>query len=93
MILSARDGLLYIVRELSEGSKHYNQILKSLNWGLTLKILSNRLKELTKEKIIIRKVSNTIPVRIEYSLTQRGREFIKAFEKIEKWSKKWNVIK
>ncbi|MBU0459424.1 helix-turn-helix transcriptional regulator [Patescibacteria group bacterium] len=83
---------LYIIRELAEGSKYYNQILKALNWGLTPKILSERLKELVKEKIISKKVHNTIPVRVEYSLTARGKEFINAFKPIEKWSKKWNVI-
>ena len=85
---------LYIIRELANGSKYYNQILKLLNWGITPKILSKRLKELVKEGIINRKVyTNKIPLKVEYSLTKRGNEFIEAFKPIEKWSKKWNVIK
>ncbi len=84
---------LYIIRELANGSKFFNEFLKSLNWGLTPKLLSARLKELVKEKIVKKKIHNTIPVRVEYSLTDRGKEFIQAFKPIERWSKKWNVIK
>jgi len=84
---------LYILRELANSSKNYNQILKSLNWGLTPKILSSRLKELVKEKFINKKIYSTGPIRVEYSLTERGKEFIKAFKYVEQWSKKWNVLK
>ena len=84
---------LYIIRELSDKPKFFNEILKSLSWGLTPKILSARLKELVKEKIVSKKIHKTIPVKVEYSLTKRGKEFITAFKPIEKWSKKWNVIK
>jgi len=84
---------LYIIRGLAEGPKFFNEFLKSLNWGLTPKLLSARLKELVKEKIVKKKIHKTIPVKVEYFLTDRGKEFIKAFKSIEKWSKKWNVIK
>ena len=84
---------LYIVRELTDSPKRYNQILKSLSWGITPKILSARLKELVEEKFINKKVHNTSPIGVEYSLTERGKEFIKAFKSVEKWSKKWNIIK
>lgn len=84
---------LYIIRELASKPKHFNELLKSLSWGLTPKILSARLKELVKEDIVSKKVHYTIPVRVEYSLTKRGMEFIGTFKPIERWSKKWNVIK
>ncbi len=83
---------LYIIRELERGPKFFNEFLKALSWGLTPKILSARLKELVAEKIVNKKVHKTIPARVEYSLTERGKEFIDAFKPIEKWSKKWNVI-
>ena len=55
--------------------------------------IGNVLKELVEEKFINKKVHNTIPIGVEYSLTERGKEFIKAFKSVEKWSKKWNIIK
>ncbi len=84
---------LYIIRELSKGPKFFNEFLKAINWGLTPKILSARLKELVKEKIITKKIhGDQIPAKVEYSLTERGKEFIDAFKPIEKWSRKWNVM-
>ena len=84
---------LHIMRELADKPKFFGEILKALDWGLTPKILSVRLKELLEEKIINRKVIGTkAPLRVRYSLTKRGNEFINAFRSIEKWSKKWNVL-
>ena len=45
---------LYVIRELNGGPKHFNQILNALEWGITPKILSKRLKELVKDKSIRR---------------------------------------
>jgi len=85
---------LYVVRELAAGPKYFNEILRALEWGITPKILSVRLKELVKEEIVSKKIhSGKTPVRVEYSLTKRGKEFIESFKPIESWSKKWNVIK
>lgn len=85
---------LYILRELDIAPKFFNEILKALNWGLTPKILSLRLKELEKEKIIKKEVyAEQRPARVKYFLTERGKEFISAFKPIETWSRKWNVIK
>ncbi|MFH0905768.1 MAG: helix-turn-helix domain-containing protein [archaeon] len=85
---------IYIIRELNGEPKYFNDMLHCLNWGLTAKILSSRLKELIKEDIVKKEiVGKTTPQRIRYSLTKRGHEFIEAFGGIEKWSKKWNVIK
>jgi DNA-binding HxlR family transcriptional regulator len=84
---------LYIIRELNNGSKYFNEILNSLNWGLTPKILSLRLKQLIQENIINKEIIEGSPPRVRYSLTKRGKEFIECFKNIEKWSKKWNVLK
>jgi len=83
---------LYILRELALKPKFFNEILKALNWGLTPKMLSLRLKELEKEKIIRKKMfTEKRPVKVKYFLTKRGRELIEAFKGIEKWSRKWNI--
>ena len=83
---------LYIMRELALNPKFFNELLKSLDWGLTPKVLSLRLKELEKEKIVTKKVyAEQRPAKVKYSLTKRGEELVKAFGSIETWSKKWNI--
>jgi DNA-binding HxlR family transcriptional regulator len=91
-LISKKWGI-YIIRELSGEPKHFNEILNALKWGLTPKILSKRLKELVKENIVKKEVIEGSPPRVKYSLTKRGKEFVESFRGIEKWSKKWNVLK
>ncbi len=78
---------LLIVLELSKGNdwKRYSQIKKAMK-GITPKMLSARLKELTKEGIIEKKVnSKTTPIKSEYALTKSGKEFLDILESIKKW--------
>ncbi len=84
---------IYIIRELNNKPKYFNEILNALNWGLTPKILSIRLKELIKENIVQKEIIDDNPPRVKYSLTKMGKEFVEGFRGIEKWSKKWNVLK
>lgn len=52
-------------------------------------MLTERLKELDKEGIIVRKVYPETPVRIEYELTEKGLELENVMDEIQKWAEKW----
>jgi len=52
------------------GHKRFNQFLEIE--GVNAKILSTRLKEMEKDSLIKREVFNETPVRIEYTLTEKG---------------------
>jgi len=82
---------LLILLELYKGEKwkRYTK-LKNKLMNITPKILSARLKELEKYKLIEKKVDNReFPIKSEYSLTKSGEEFIKVIEEMKKWSVKW----
>lgn len=53
------------------------------------RLLSERLKGLEKEDIVKREVFPEIPVRIEYSLTEKGHALKPVLNEIEKWSQTW----
>lgn len=53
-------------------------------------MLTERFKELEKEDIIIRNVYPETSVRIEYNLTQKGRDLETSMDEIQKWSEKWS---
>lgn len=57
---------------------------------MSARILTERFKELEKEGIIIRNVYPETPVRIEYNLTQKGRDLETSMDEIQKWSEKWS---
>jgi DNA-binding HxlR family transcriptional regulator len=57
---------------------------------ITDRMLSDRLQELEKEGVLERKVFPETPVRIEYSLTKKGRALAAAFQAIGEWAHKWD---
>ncbi len=83
---------LQILLELYKGnlkSKRYSELKKDL-YNITPKILSSRLKELEKEKLIKKNIdTSAFPVKCEYSLTESGNDFIKIIKNIKEWSLKW----
>jgi len=83
---------LLIILELYRGTskiKRYKDI-KSKIPEISPKLLSIRLKELEKNKMILKKIdSSSFPIKTMYSLTESGVEFIKIIKDIKKWSFKW----
>jgi DNA-binding HxlR family transcriptional regulator len=57
--------------------------------GVTDRMLSERLQELEKEGIVARTVVPEMPVRVEYSLTRKGRELAAAVDAISAWAERW----
>lgn len=76
-----------ILYQLLEGSQRFNEIESAL--PVSGRLLSERLKELEKEEIVERKVYTEIPVRVEYSLTEKGRALEEVIRGVEKWSQCW----
>lgn len=76
-----------ILYELLDGPKRFNQIESAL--PISGRLLSERLKELEKEEMVERCVYTEVPVRVEYTLTDKGYSMKGAINEIEKWSKEW----
>ena len=56
---------------------------------ITDRMLSERLQELEQEGIVERTVLPDPPVRVEYSLTPKGRALASAVDAISDWAHKW----
>ena len=56
---------------------------------ITDRMLSERLQELEREGIIARVVVPETPVRVEYTLTKKGRALGKAIGAITDWAHTW----
>ena len=54
--------------------------------ALSDRLLSERLKELEAEDIVQRRVYDGSPVRVEYSLTEKGRALEPALRALKSWS-------
>ncbi|MEJ3658351.1 winged helix-turn-helix transcriptional regulator [Pseudonocardia sp. TRM90224] len=63
--------------------------LRAVVPGLSDRMLAERLKELQDEGVVERIVHDETPVRIEYRLTQKGRELHDAVYALSRWADRW----
>jgi DNA-binding HxlR family transcriptional regulator len=64
-------------------------VLREAIPDITDRMLSQRLRELEREKIVERLVVPAAPVRVEYALTKKGRALGKAVSAITDWAHTW----
>jgi len=76
-----------ILYQLLDGPQRFNEIESAL--PVSGRLLSERLKELEKEGLVERKVYSEVPVRVEYSLTDKGQALEGAIRNIETWASSW----
>ncbi|HJP59287.1 MAG TPA: winged helix-turn-helix transcriptional regulator, partial [Gemmatimonadaceae bacterium] len=56
---------------------------------ITDRMLSERLRSLETEDLVVRSVVPETPVRVEYELTKKGRELQDALIEIGNWAERW----
>jgi DNA-binding HxlR family transcriptional regulator len=56
---------------------------------LSDRLLSERMKELEARGVVCRTVRPGRPVRVEYALTEMGRELAPAVRELERWARRW----
>ncbi len=73
-----------IIISLSYGKKRFSDIHHDIE-DISPKMLSQELKSLELNKIITRKLLNSMPVTVEYELTPLGQSSKKLLNEILKW--------
>lgn len=77
-----------VIYELSKGPQRFNQLQRNVAIIKT-QSLTDTLRHLEKTGIVRRQVFPTVPVTVEYSLTEKGNDFISALNEMNKWVEKW----
>jgi DNA-binding HxlR family transcriptional regulator len=65
---------ILIIREMFRGTTQFNRFLENID-GITPKVLTERLRELEKLGIVRRRIVSEYPIRVEYEMTDLGKEF------------------
>ena len=65
----------------------FNELRRYLK-NVSDKTLSNNLKELEKDRLIIRKEYPQIPPKVEYSLSDRGKSLMEVLYQLCIWGEK-----
>ncbi|KAA9007519.1 helix-turn-helix transcriptional regulator [Paenibacillus spiritus] len=77
-----------IIQSLMDGPKRFKDI-SGLIPSMSDKMLSERMKDLECEGILVRHVYPETPVRIEYELTDKGRALKPVMSQIQLWAEEW----
>lgn len=77
-----------ILRVLMDGPLRFSEIAQAVP-ELSDRLLSERVKELERRGLVDRHVIPGRPLRVEYSLSQMGRDLEPALAEIQRWARRW----
>jgi DNA-binding HxlR family transcriptional regulator len=75
---------LLLVDALLDGPRRFGELRESLP-AIAPNILTDRLRRLERERILVSKAYSTRPPRMEYSLTGDGRDLASALRLLSDW--------
>jgi DNA-binding HxlR family transcriptional regulator len=81
-------AILYVLMHGDGGPMRFSEIAHAVP-DLSDRLLSERMKELEKKDIVERRVTENAPARVEYELTDRGRELQPALKELKLWADRW----
>jgi len=73
-----------ILRELLTGTKRFGEIRESIN-GISQKVLTEKLREMESDGLLVRVAYAEIPPRVEYSLTELGETLGPVLDALKEW--------
>ena len=74
--------VLYV---LTQGTKRYNELQREIP-GISKKMLTQTLRRLEADNIVIRTVYPVVPPKTEYKLTAFGNKLIEPLNVLAKWA-------
>ena len=77
-----------ILRDLSAGPKRFSELEKSVG-SINPRTLSQRLDDLERHAIITKTSYAEVPPRIEYTLTEKGRDLMPVLRAMSTWGDKY----
>jgi DNA-binding HxlR family transcriptional regulator len=74
-----------IVGALEEKTKRFGELRREIG-GVSQKMLTQTLRGLERDGLVVRVVYASVPPKVEYSLTDLGRTLVHIFESIREWA-------
>jgi DNA-binding HxlR family transcriptional regulator len=74
-----------VVRHLGDGPKRFSEIRRSID-GISQKMLTTTLRTLERDGFCTRTVFPTVPPRVDYELTELGRDLLVPVAALAQWT-------
>lgn len=78
---------ILIIRDLLTGTKRFGMLKKSV--GCSTKVLTDNLRMLEADDLVLRTVYAEVPPRVEYQLTKTGRSLSPVLNAMASWGEKY----
>ncbi len=79
-----------VIAQLYYGPQRFNQLRRSLG-DISVKSMTDILQRLEHHRIVHRQVFPTNPISVEYSLTDKGKDYRNVLLRMREWGEKWIV--
>lgn len=76
-----------IIQVLAHGTQRYAELRRTIG-GISQKMLTQTLRSLERDGLVVRKVHPVVPPKVEYSLTRLGRTLIDPLHALCRWSER-----
>lgn len=77
-----------ILRDLIEGTKRFGELRKSIG-SISQKMLTQQLRQMEEDDLVVRKVYAEVPPRVEYSLTEHGLSLKPILDSMWVWGEQY----
>lgn len=74
-----------VVGFLGRGDARFSRLLRGIE-GISQKMLTQTLRGLERDGLVLRTVRPEVPVRVDYELTDAGRSLLTPLRALEDWS-------
>jgi len=74
-----------ILTALAEGEQRYSEIARTIA-GVSQKMLTQTLRNLERDGILIRSIMPAVPVRVSYQLTPLGESLLPVVRAVKQWA-------
>ena len=74
-----------IIQRLGEGPRRFNEI-KRIIGGISQRMLTLTLRNLERDGLVSRTVTPTVPPRVDYALTELGRDLLVPVSALGQWA-------
>jgi DNA-binding HxlR family transcriptional regulator len=73
------------INALADGPRRHGQLMAEIA-GASQKMLTQTLRTLERDGLVTRTVTPTVPVRVDYELTDLGRGLVPVMQALKRWS-------
>jgi DNA-binding HxlR family transcriptional regulator len=77
---------VHILLGLAQREHRFSELLRSIE-GISQKMLTATLRDLERDGFVTRAVTPSIPPRVDYAITEMGRELVRPLSSLARWAR------